>query len=53
MLDGDHAGKKAAGNLLTILEPFTQVHQISLPFGLDPDDLSDTELIAVISPFFS
>ena len=52
MLDGDHAGRQAAEKLQTVMNCFTHTHRITLPDGLDPDDLSDTELVAAITPFF-
>lgn len=53
MLDGDHAGKLAATKLQPSLNNFTNTFKISLPDGLDPDDLSDAELMAGVAPFFS
>ena len=53
MLDGDHAGKLAATKLQPLLNNFTNTLKISLPDGLDPDDLSDVELMAIVAPFFS
>ncbi|NOQ47325.1 MAG: toprim domain-containing protein [Desulfobulbaceae bacterium] len=53
MLDGDHAGRQAAEKLQTVMNCFTHTHRITLPDGLDPDDLSDAELVAGVAPFFS
>lgn len=53
MLDGDHAGKQAAEKLQPFLNNFTNTLKLTLPDGLDPDDLSDAELIAGVAPFFS
>ena len=53
MLDGDHAGRKAAEKLQPVLNRFTPTYKIILPDGLDPDDLSDAELRAGVAPFFS
>ena len=52
MLDGDHAGKRAATKLQPLLNNFTNTLKLSLPDGLDPDDLSDAELMANVGPFF-
>ncbi len=55
LLDGDDAGRSAcrkiANNL--IQHPSVQVYRIELPQGLDPDDLSDTDLTHRLHPFFS
>ncbi len=53
MLDGDHAGKRAAAKIQPVLNNFTYTLKLSLPDGLDPDDLSDAELMAGVTPFFS
>ena len=53
MLDGDHAGRKAAEKLQPVLNRFTSTSTITLPDGIDPDDLSDAELRADVAPFFS
>jgi DNA primase len=52
MLDGDHAGKLAAAKIQPVLNNFTYTLKLSLPDGLDPDDLSDAELMANVEPFF-
>ena len=46
MLDGDHAGRSASRKIANTLTQHTgiRVHRIELPRGLDPDDLSDTDL---------
>lgn len=51
MLDGDPAGREAALRLQRELHHH-DVHLLDLPDGQDPDDLSDTHLRALVSPFF-
>jgi len=53
MLDGDHAGRKAAEKLQPVLNRFISTYTITLPDGIDPDDLSDVELGTYTAPFFS
>jgi DNA primase len=53
MLDGDKAGHIAAGRIAENLADHKQVHTISLPQNRDPDDLTDTDLTALLNPFFS
>lgn len=53
MLDGDHAGRQAAETLQPFLNNFTHTLKLTLRDGLDPDDLSDAELMAGVAPFFS
>jgi len=55
MLDGDDAGRSASRKIANTLTQHTgtRVHHIELPQGLDPDDLSDTDLIHRLHPCFS
>jgi DNA primase len=48
MLDGDDAGIKATRQIEIKLKKRqkSQVHSMYLPYGADPDDLSDDELRA-------
>ena len=48
MLDGDDAGIKATRQIEIMLKKRrkSQVHSMYLPYGVDPDDLSDDELRA-------
>lgn len=54
MLDGDEAGRKATRLITRELQSRgkNNIHLISLPTGLDPDDLTDDELRAEVKPFF-
>ena len=54
MLDGDIAGVKATHRIEMKLGKKTKcrVHSIYLPFGVDPDDLTDDELREKVNPFF-
>jgi len=52
MLDGDHPGRVASAQIQRILADSTDVHQVLLPQGKDPDDISDDQLIA-LSGYFS
>jgi DNA primase len=54
MLDGDEAGRKATRLIKRELQSRgkNNIHSISLPTGLDPDDLTDDELRAEVKPFF-
>ncbi|BBO79621.1 hypothetical protein DSCO28_67400 [Desulfosarcina ovata subsp. sediminis] len=51
MLDGDRAGQEATVRIRSALEPYTKVYTITLPSGLDPDDLSDEALSSVTRHF--
>ena len=53
MFDGDHAGRKAAERIQPVLNRSTPTYTITLPDGLDPDDLSDAQLLTCVAPFFS
>lgn len=53
MLDGDRAGRKAARRIEQELSRHVEVRAIKLPNDLDPDDLFDDELIALIAPLLS
>jgi len=55
MLDGDDAGRSASRKIANALTQHAgiRVHRIELPHGLDPDDLSDTDLTHRLHPFFS
>jgi DNA primase len=44
MLDGDIAGRQAAARIHKILQTTTQVQQVNLPTGTDPDDLDNHAL---------
>ncbi len=46
MLDGDDAGRSAGRKITNALTQRSGVwvHRVELPQGLDPDDLSDTDL---------
>ena len=52
MLDGDNAGRSASVRIENALKPHTQVHRICIPPGLDPDDLTDNELLSATDQFF-
>ena len=54
ILDGDHAGVKATQRIKMKLggKVKGKVHSIYLPFGVDPDDLTDDELREKVDPFF-
>ena len=55
MLDGDDAGRSPSQKITNALAQHTgiRLHRIELPHGLDPDDLSDTDLTHRLHPFFS
>ncbi len=55
MLDGDDAGRSASRKIANTLTQHTgtRVCRIELPQGLDPDDLSDTDLRHRLHPCFS
>lgn len=49
LLDGDPAGREAARRLLQLLRPTCRVDIAALPDGLDPDELDDAGLRALLS----
>jgi DNA primase len=51
MLDGDPAGRAAAQRIREQLRSSTEVELINLPSGLDPDDLPDSEISALVGRF--
>ena len=55
LLDGDHAGDKAARKIRTSLSPSTYIYTHRLPEGMEPEDLSDKDLASTILryPIFS
>ncbi len=53
MLDGDCAGRKASTRIQNALQPHLETHIISLPQGLDPDDLTDHDLLSQVRQYFA
>ncbi len=55
MLDGDEAGRSASRKIANALTQHAgiRVSRVELPQGLDPDDLSDTDLTHRLHPLFS
>jgi DNA primase len=51
LLDGDPAGRAAAQRIREQLRTSTEVELINLPSGLDPDDLSDSEISTLVGRF--
>jgi len=49
MLDGDNPGRKAALSIAQTLCSMTSVFIYNLPDGLEPEDLSDSELMSIVS----
>lgn len=52
MLDGDDAGRSATARIRKTLDPYTKLQCIPLPPDLDPDDLTDKELLSATDHFF-
>jgi hypothetical protein len=52
MLDGDDPGRKAALSIAQAMCSLTSVFIYNLPYGLEPEDLSDSELMSIVSDFF-
>ncbi len=52
LLDGDGAGRAAAARIRDALAARIAVNVVRLPDGLDPDDLGDRTLTALMSGFF-
>jgi DNA primase len=50
MLDGDDTGRRAAGVIAQLLMPKVPVHQVELPNGVQPDQLSSAEIDALVGP---
>jgi len=50
MLDGDDPGRHAAEVIAKLLRPKVRVHQVELPNGVQPDQLSSLEINALIGP---
>jgi DNA primase len=48
MLDGDAAGRKACQRIVNQLGHFTDVRLYHLPDGLEPEDLTDNQLTALV-----
>lgn len=53
MLDGDVAGKNAIQNIRKKLDSVLHITSFSLPDGLDPDDLNDSQLRKISCLFLS
>lgn len=51
MLDGDAAGRKAASELAIALKTDTEILVHQLPDTMEPEDLSDQELSAIVSKY--
>ena len=51
MLDGDNPGRKAALSIAQTLCSMTSVFIYNLPDGLEPENLSDSELMSIVSDF--
>lgn len=50
MLDGDRAGRRAAKVMAELLMPKARVHQVNLPDGVQPDQLSSAEIHVLLGP---
>jgi DNA primase len=50
MLDGDHPGRHAAEVIAKLLTPKVRVHEVELPNGVQPDQLSSDEINVLIGP---
>ena len=51
LFDGDKAGRDATVRIWEALKDATDVRIANLPSGLDPDDLADVHLAALLKPF--
>jgi DNA primase len=52
MLDGDQAGRKAASAIAGTLNHKTKVYTHHLPENMEPEDLSDENLLSLVSIYF-
>jgi len=52
ILDGDDPGRKAALSIAQALCSLTSVFIYNLPDGLEPENLSDSELMSIVRDFF-
>lgn len=50
MLDGDQAGRRATEIIARLLWPKLPIHQIELPNGVQPDQLSSAEIHLLLGP---
>jgi Toprim-like/DNA primase catalytic core, N-terminal domain len=50
MLDGDQPGRHAAAVMAKLLAPKVRVHQVELPNGVQPDQLSSAEINVLVGP---
>ncbi len=50
MLDGDQPGRHAAEVMAKLLTPNVRVHQVELPNGVQPDQLSSAEINVLVGP---
>jgi DNA primase catalytic core len=50
MLDGDEPGRRAAEIIAKLLTPKARVHQVELPNGVQPDQLSSAEINVLVGP---
>ena len=53
LLDGDQPGKKAASAIANILRHNTNIFIHSLPNDMEPEDLSDKQLISIVNKYFN
>jgi DNA primase len=53
LLDGDQSGKKAVSAIANILRHNTNIFIHSLPNDMEPEDLSDKQLVSVVSKYFN
>ena len=50
LLDGDEPGRHAAEVMAKLLKPKVRVHQVELPNGVQPDQLSSAEISVLVGP---
>ena len=50
MLDGDEPGRRAADVIAQVLRPQVPVNKVELPNGVQPDQLSPSEINALVAP---
>jgi DNA primase len=53
LLDGDSPGRLASASIVDSLNRHSAVHSVFLPDGLDPDDLNDAHLAAILNHLLS